>query len=123
MKVGDANGNPHPLLGKVLQPQTTGTSPEGYVTLSGWTENNGLRSPNYSFTGGPIPTNFSARISPQLVGLGLLEAIPEAEIQAMADPDDANGDGISGRVHIVADLETGVPRLGRFGWKAGKEKL
>jgi len=49
--------------------------------------------------------------------LGLLEAIPEDAILAQADPDDRDGDGVSGRTHVVTDPESGVPRLGRFGWK------
>lgn len=61
----------------------------------------------------------SARLAPQMIGLGLLEAIPEAEILAYADADDRDGDGISGRPNRVADLETGQEALGRFGWKAG----
>ena len=123
VKVGDADGYQDPKLGYVLQPQSTGSAAEGNVTLSGWTESNGLRSPTYSFAGGPVPTHYSARITPQLIGMGLLEAIPEGAIQALEDKDDANGDGISGRMHIVADLATGVPRLGRFGWKAGKARV
>ncbi len=116
VKVGDGNGNPHPQLGGVLQPKGT----EGTVSISGWTEVDGLRKPTYAFTGANIPTQYSARISPQLVGMGLLEAIPESAIQAMADPDDANKDGISGRMRIVTEYDGGVPHLGRFGWKAGK---
>lgn len=123
VKVGDANGNPHPKMGGVLQPQSISGGVEGYVKLSSWTEEGGLRKPNYSFDGGPIPTNFSVRSSPQLVGMGLLEAIPESFIQSLEDPSDANGDGISGRMNIVSDLESGLPRLGRFGWKAGKAKV
>jgi CxxC motif-containing protein (DUF1111 family) len=60
---------------------------------------------------------------PPLVGLGLLEAIPEDAVVARADPDDGDGDGISGRVHVVADPESGAPRLGRFGWKAAQATL
>jgi CxxC motif-containing protein (DUF1111 family) len=52
--------------------------------------------------------------------MGLLEAIPESAIQGMADPEDANGDGISGRIRIVTDYDNGLPHMGRFGWKAGK---
>ncbi len=61
----------------------------------------------------------SPRVAPPMIGLGLLEAIPEAEILAHADPDDADGDGISGRAARVAPREAGGPTLGRFGWKAG----
>jgi CxxC motif-containing protein (DUF1111 family) len=59
----------------------------------------------------------SLRVAPPLLGLGLLEAVPESTITAMADPDDANGDGISGRVHWLSGAD-GQRRLGRFGWKA-----
>ena len=123
VKVGDANGFPDPNLGAVLQPQVTSGTPEGSVTLSGWTENNGLRTPTYSFSGSNIPTNYSPRIAPQLVGMGLLEAIDEADIQALADENDSNGDGISGRVHLVTDAVTSETRVGRFGWKASQPSL
>ncbi len=54
----------------------------------------------------------SPRVAPQMIGLGLLEAIPRERLEALADPDDADGDGISGR---LASLPGG--QLGRFGWK------
>lgn len=53
------------------------------------------------------------RQTPHLFGLGLIESIDRSVIEAGADPDDADGDGISGRVSI-----TDGDRLGRFGWKA-----
>jgi len=61
----------------------------------------------------------SPRIAPQMIGLGLLEAIPAADILAGADADDTDGDGISGRANIVWSLEYDRPMLGRFGLKAG----
>ncbi|MFV2053227.1 di-heme oxidoredictase family protein [Aliiroseovarius sp. YM-037] len=61
----------------------------------------------------------SPRIAPQMIGLGLLEAIPAADILAAEDPDDADGDGISGRAQIVWSFEHDRPMLGRFGLKAG----
>lgn len=83
-----------------------------------------LRAPTYAFSdpgyGAPSPDlMLSPRIAPQMIGLGLLEAIPAADILALADPDDADQDGISGRPQIVPSLEFGVPMLGRFGLKAG----
>ena len=57
-------------------------------------------------------------------GLGLLEAIPDAQILALADPQDSNNDGISGRVNYVFDVlkanasDPAPVSIGRFGWKA-----
>ena len=121
MRVGtDANGSPHPALGSVLQPQSTSGAAEGSATISSYSTFNGtygdgtsysLRKPNYTFTG-VTPSHYSARIAPSLVGMGLLEAISELTITSMADPDDANMDGISGRAQIVSDPETGEARCG-----------
>ena len=117
--VGDENGDPHPDLGSVLQIDQTGAmTHEGSVALGPWTElENGLRSPNYVFSNGR-PAQFSARIAPQLVGLGLLDAVSEATILEWLDENDNNNDGISGRASIVIDPLTGEQRLGRFGYKA-----
>ena len=57
---------------------------------------------------------FERRQTPHLFGLGLTDAISEAEIVSRADPDDTVvPDGISGRVSVVDG-----GRIGRFGWKA-----
>ena len=58
------------------------------------------------------------RIPIPLFGIGLVEAIADETILAGADPDDRNGDAISGRASIVRDVATGDRRVGRFGWKA-----
>jgi CxxC motif-containing protein (DUF1111 family) len=69
----------------------------------------------------------SRRLPPPVFGVGLIEAISDAEILARADPDDANGDGISGRPnyaharpYVPHDAPGGGPgpRVGRFGRKA-----
>ena len=83
-----------------------------------------LRAPTYTAENlgyGPLHPDamLSPRIAPQMIGLGLLEAIPAADILALADPDDADGDGISGRPNIVWSAEFNQPMLGRFGLKAG----
>jgi len=61
-----------------------------------------------------------SRVTNSSMAFGLIEAIPDSAIAAHEDPADADGDGISGRVHWVIPLETpgGAPRAGRFGWKA-----
>lgn len=61
----------------------------------------------------------SPRVAPQMIGLGLLEAIPATDILAGEDPDDTDGDGISGRANIAWSKEFDRPMLGRFGLKAG----
>ena len=83
-----------------------------------------LRSPTYTAADlgyGPLHPEamLSPRVAPQMIGLGLLEAIPAADILAWADPDDLDGDGISGRANIVWSAEFDMPMLGRFGLKAG----
>ncbi|RZA05682.1 MAG: hypothetical protein EOO68_06160, partial [Moraxellaceae bacterium] len=118
-KVGDSAGNPSPSIGRVLQPNNINgvASGEGTVSISSFTEVNGLRKPNFQFERG-APAQYSARIAPQLVGMGLLEAIPESAVLALADENDANGDGISGKAQKITDPVNGQVRLGRFGYKA-----
>jgi CxxC motif-containing protein (DUF1111 family) len=83
-----------------------------------------LRRPTYRAADlgyGPLHPDamLSPRIAPQMIGLGLLEAIPAADILARTDPMDRDGDGISGRANIVWSVEYDQPMLGRFGLKAG----
>ncbi|MEQ5774925.1 c-type cytochrome [Thalassospira sp. NFXS8] len=87
-----------------------------------------LHKPDYKLTElayGPLHDGLmiSPRIAPQMIGLGLLEAIPEHMITDQADPDDANGDGISGRANRVWNIAEQKVTLGRFGWKAGMPTL
>lgn len=65
----------------------------------------------------------SPRTAPFLIGLGLLEAVDDATLLAAADPDDRDGDGISGRPNFVWDVRRGAVALGRFGWKANVPTL
>jgi CxxC motif-containing protein (DUF1111 family) len=81
-----------------------------------------LAKPVFAFKG-PVPVGFSARQAPQVIGMGLLEAVSEETLLALADPNDSNGDGIRGVANIVRDPESGVNRVGRFGWKASKASL
>ena len=76
-------------------------------------------------TQGPLTEGIrsSARIGSQLAGMGLLEAVPDEQILALADPNDANGDGISGRPNGVWNPRTEQIELGRFGWKANVVEL
>ncbi|MCT8162176.1 di-heme oxidoredictase family protein [Pseudoruegeria sp. SHC-113] len=83
-----------------------------------------LRKPSYTAADlgyGPLHPEamLSPRVAPQMIGLGLLEAIPAADILALADEEDADGDGISGKPNIVWSVEFDQLMLGRFGLKAG----
>ncbi|GHG23983.1 thiol oxidoreductase [Paracoccus aerius] len=87
-----------------------------------------LRRPSFAVEdpvhGAPHPDlQISARVAPQMIGLGLLEAVPVADILALADADDRDGDGISGRPQIVWSSEFDRPMLGRFGHKAGNATI
>ncbi|TRW98450.1 c-type cytochrome [Paracoccus sp. M683] len=124
---------PDPVYGNQLQPLATpGQTPEGRLAVT-WTEEpfafpDGeqasllrpdwrIDSPHY----GPFADGImiSPRIAPQMIGLGLIEAIPAADILAGEDPDDTDRDGISGRAAVVISPEFQRPVLGRFGLKAG----
>jgi CxxC motif-containing protein (DUF1111 family) len=67
----------------------------------------------------PADTNvFARRVPIPLFGAGLVEAIPDQTLLALEDPQDRNGDGVSGRAGLIVDVESGERRVGRFGWKA-----
>ncbi|QGZ42857.1 c-type cytochrome [Pseudoduganella flava] len=132
----DAAGQqvPHPQYGMVIQmnAQAGGTTQNWGtgVRVAGFTARTvkltdgtsvELRKPNLAFDG-PVPAVYSARAAQPMIGMGLLEAVPEADILARArvTPD---ADGVRGVPNYVFDPETGAVRLGRFGWKAAKSTL
>lgn len=80
-----------------------------------------IENPNY----GPLPEDLliSPRVAPQMIGMGLLEAIDIKDIRAIADPEDHNGDGISGKLNRVWDLASNQTVPGRFGWKAAEPNV
>lgn len=87
-----------------------------------------LAVPSYEFVDlqfGAWPANVrvSPRVAAPVYGLGLLEAVPETALLEAADPDDEDGDGISGRPNHVWDMITGKVALGRFGWKANQPSV
>ncbi|GJM37637.1 MAG: thiol oxidoreductase [Acidimicrobiales bacterium] len=123
---------PDPVYGGQLQDRSIlGVTAEGSMGIS-YTERTGsfadgttyvLREPIYTIEdaafGEPsAEIMIGPRLAPQVIGMGLLEAIPQADIEANADPEDADGDGISGRPNTVWSRRAGEPTLGRFGWKA-----
>ena len=131
---GDAGGAPlaEPRYGGQLQDQSIlGVPAEGrieitYEPVRGAYDDGTpyvLRRPTYRISDlafGPLVpgTMLGPRIAPQMVGMGLLEAVPTETILGLADPTDENDDGVSGRPNWIEDSRTGTRRLGRFGWKA-----
>jgi CxxC motif-containing protein (DUF1111 family) len=65
-----------------------------------------------------VETVLGPRLAPPVFGAGLLEAIPETDLLDLADLEDGDGDGVSGRPNRVENLATGDVVIGRFGWKA-----
>ncbi|MCC6984678.1 MAG: thiol oxidoreductase [Bauldia sp.] len=131
-----ARAIPDPTYGSQLQDSAVaGIDPEARirityedvpVALNGG-ETVTLRRPTLTLDDpafGPLDEHLmtSARIAPPMIGLGLLEAIHEDDILARADPEDADGDGISGRIAWLAG-PSGEPLLGRFGWKASQPDI
>ena len=126
----------HPVYGDQLSDAAIeGLAPEAHARVSyeavsgtyGDGERFELLRPFYlisNLSHGPLGAGvmLSARTAPQMIGLGLLEAVADANILSLADPDDRNGDAISGRVNRVSDPVSGV-RPGRFGWKASAASL
>ncbi len=128
---------PEPTYGTQLQDAAVrGLKGEGRMRISyreiplilSEGEQASLRAPEYRVSDlnyGPLHPQamLSPRVTPAMIGLGLLEQIPAAAIEAAADPQDSDGDGISGRANRVWNQQTGQSDLGRFGWKAGMPNL
>ena len=129
-----ATGGPlgHSVYGDQLQDRSIlGVPAEAELVIS-YTEQPGtfadgtpysLRVPTYDLVApahGELPDDLmiSPRLAPQVIGMGLLEGIPEDDLLAAADPDDADGDGVSGRPNRVWNPASEQIELGRFGWKA-----
>lgn len=115
------------IAGHAAEARIAITYEESEVELAGG-EVVSLRKPTLALEDlgyGPLhpETMMSARVAPQMIGLGLLDAIPAADILANADPEDADGDGISGRPNIVWSRVYDQVMLGRFGVKAGEPSV
>ncbi len=137
LRLSAADGGPDRIYGNQLAVRAVpGAEPEAAVrvtwivsevTLAGG-ETVELRRPefqvtrwNYGEPGGGLL--IGPRLAPPVFGGGLLEAITEEELARNADPEDKNGDGISGRINLLTDSATRQKVAGRFGWKANVASL
>jgi CxxC motif-containing protein (DUF1111 family) len=128
----DVPGGPVPVpgYGTQLQDHATVGVAEASVMLM-WNEHIetfgdgteiSMRAPRLMIRDGngeviPADMRQSFRIAPPVIGLGLLEALDDATLGALADPDDLDGDGISGRFNHSWDSESSATLRGKFGWK------
>ncbi len=124
--------NPHPIYGGQLADKAIeGHKPEveidiSYETIEGKFadgESYSLRKPIYTI----VKANYgdmgkdamiSPRVGPHVAGLGLLDALADKTILENADPDDKDGDGISGKPNMVWDVAKQKMSVGKYGWKA-----
>jgi CxxC motif-containing protein (DUF1111 family) len=58
-----------------------------------------------------------------LFGLGLVDAVPDATFYALAFIEKFHPDGIAGTVSVVTNISTGLPAVGKFGWKGQNPTL
>ncbi|HRH62104.1 MAG TPA: di-heme oxidoredictase family protein [Bacteroidia bacterium] len=89
---GDGKGHPFTTLTRFGQIDSTGNQ---YLSL-GAPQLQNRAIPGYSPETLPSGVGFSKILPPANTGLGFLDAVSDADILAMADPSDANSDGISG---------------------------
>jgi len=135
----DEHGGPKPVpgYGDQLQDRAIEGVPAEGRALYNWQEIAGmygdgtaytLRKPTvrfYDLAFGPLPDDVmtSPRVANAMIGLGLLEFVSEDLLYALADPDDEDGDGISGKVNVVWDARDQKMVTGKFGWKANAPNL
>lgn len=126
---------PDPRYGDQLQNRAVpGVTPEGWFSVSFESTQSAfddgepfeLLTPSFQANAlgyGPLPdgTRLSARVAQPMIGLGLLAAIAEGDLEALEDPDDVDGDGVRGRLHLHDGPEG--PTIGRYGWKANQTDL
>jgi CxxC motif-containing protein (DUF1111 family) len=129
-------GPPHPAYGEQLNDRAIEGVPAEGRALIAWQESAGryddgtpyrLRRPVVRFErlafGKLAPETASLRVAPQLVGMGLLNAVPMADILALAEANKANPDGVRGTARLVAAPGAAERVLGRFGWRAAEPSL
>lgn len=121
---GDGKGHPFTTLTRFGQTDATGNK---FLHLGGpQLQHRGI--PGFVPEQLPAGATFSKFMPPANTGLGFLDAVPDAAILTMADDNDANGDGISGRPNWIAapdyttlrpgTIEQNGQYIGRFGKKA-----
>lgn len=125
VRLAAADGAPDPVYGHQIQTRgLVGQSAEARVAIAPGAPAPGEAGPRLavSFADlgyGPLDaaTHVGLRLAPPLFGRAAFDRVDAAAVLARADPDDADGDGISGRARLLPGAD-GAPRLGRYGWRA-----
>jgi CxxC motif-containing protein (DUF1111 family) len=130
--VVDGRFGGHLAQGLVTESGITYDGRQGILKIGSYLETTGkyadgasytLQTPQYVLTDVAgkalaLPTRMSVRTAPHLAGMGLLEAVPESTLAALAAASAKDQDGAVGKLQIIADpLDASVKRVGRFGWR------
>lgn len=126
---GDGKGHPFTALTRFGQSDSTGN----HFLQAGGPQLQHRALPGFTPEIIPAAASLSTFMPPATTGLGLLDAIPDAVILALADPEDRDGDGISGKAHYIsipdycqlrpASVGANGKWIGRFGKKAATYDL
>ncbi|HZJ59940.1 MAG TPA: di-heme oxidoredictase family protein [Chitinophagaceae bacterium] len=121
---GDGKGHPFTTLTRFGQSDSTGN----HFLDKGGPQLQNRAIPAYQPEQIPAGATFSKFTPPANTGLGFLEAVTDATIISSADPNDSDGDGISGRPNWIkipsycvlrpGTIESNGKYIGRFGKKA-----
>ena len=126
---GDGKGHPFTTLTRFGQTDDTGNK---FLNLGG-PQLQHRAIPGFQPEAIPLGATSTKLLPPANTGLGFLELIPDSEILALHDPEDLDGDGISGRVNLINLPAYVTPQpwavtingqyIGRFGKKAAVYNL
>ena len=126
---GDGKGHPFTMLTRFGQTDATGNK---FLHLGG-PQLQHRAIPGFLPELIPAGATFSKFMPPANTGLGFLDAVPDADLIALADENDADADGISGRPNWLsipayaksrsASIQQNGKYIGRFGKKAGAYDL
>jgi len=130
--VADARFGGHLTQGLIVESGKTYDGRQGILKIGSYLETTGkygdntpytLQKPVYSLTDVAgktldLPVRMSVRAAPHMVGMGLLEAVPESTLAALAAASAKDSDGAVGKLQVIADpLDPTMKRVGRFGWR------
>lgn len=127
--VGNGKGHPSTVFTRFAN--VNGTLGVDYLLTKGGPQLQERSIAGYPAEVLPSEANvFSERMAPAVMGLGFIAALDDQAILANADPNDIDGDGISGRVNYIDPTDFFIPQsihipnngkyIGRFGKKAEK---